>query len=55
MALGDLFMLLNIFIPKSVPATKYLFYKSFQLEQSEVRILIANQYKLMLIAIIVES
>ena len=35
-ALGDLLLLLNALLPNIVPATKYRFYKSLQLEQSEV-------------------
>jgi hypothetical protein len=36
MALDDLLLLFNTFFPDTVPATKYRFYKAFQLDQSEV-------------------
>lgn len=39
-ALGDLLLLLNTFLPNIVPPTKHRFYKSFQLEQSQVCTLI---------------
>jgi hypothetical protein len=35
-ALGDLLLLLNVLLPNTIPATKYKFYKTFQVEQSEV-------------------
>ena len=33
-ALGDLLLMLNVLLP--IPSSKYKFYKSFKLEQSEV-------------------
>ncbi|XP_028416230.1 uncharacterized protein LOC114540149 [Dendronephthya gigantea] len=41
-ALGDLLLLLNTFFPNTVPPTKYRFYKSFQLEQSEKHFYCSN-------------
>ena len=35
-ALEDLLLLFNTFFPNTVPATKYKFYKSFQLEDAEI-------------------
>ena len=35
-ALEDLLLLFNTFFPDTVPATKYKFYKSFQLDDAEV-------------------
>ena len=35
-ALGDLLLMLNALLPNAIPATKYKYYKSFKLEQSEV-------------------
>ena len=38
-ALSDLLVLLNTFFPETVPSTKYKFYKTFKMENSEVCLL----------------
>ena len=35
-ALGDLLLMLNVILPDTIPGSKYKFYNSFKLEQSEV-------------------